>query len=112
MGLALALCPVSVGGGAGRKKKLHIQGDQTSAKPKAIFPGNLGGSSDSIVFPELLIFSSFPSVDPVLPLSWNDILESCFASLAPLPSSVPGFVEGCGSVFAVTISVGLFSPSL
>lgn len=92
MGLALALCPVSVGVGGGKKKKLHVQDEQASARPKAILPGSLGGASCSIICPELLVFSSFPSVDPVLPLSLAQhlgVTRLVSSSLASMPGS-PG----------------------
>lgn len=97
MGLALALCPVSVGVGGGKKKKLHVQDEQASARPKAILPGSLRGASCSIICPELLVFSSFPSVDPVLPLSLAQhlgVTRLVSSSLASMPGS-PGRLWIC-----------------
>lgn len=59
VGSALALCPVSVDVGGREKKKLHVQGEQASSKPKAILSGSLGGASDSVVCPELWSFPPF-----------------------------------------------------
>lgn len=110
MGPALALCPVSVDMGTGKKKKLHVQARicQVQGHPpwKSWRVLRLGCRPRA---PDLLLLSLCGHGCPILPrmTSWSH------ASHLQCPYLLSqAFVEGRGSAFAGPLNVGLFSITM